>query len=333
MVHLNTFVERDRNSCGRTRIGRQANTLNRRILGQWRLLLALALLAMIWGYNWVVMKKSLMFMGPFDFNAVRMFLGGLILFAYMLSKGISLKPKQVPFTILLGLFQTAAGTGLIIWALVNGGAGKTAILVYTMPFWIMLFAWPILSEKIYGANWLPVIMGFAGLVLLLEPWSLKSVASEILAVLAGICWAIGAVIIKLMQRKPDFDILSLTTWQFLYGSVPLIVVAFVIPSRPVNWTPYLVAAIAYNAVIVCAFAFLLWTFIMQKLPAGIAGMGTLAVPVIGITSSLIELGERPDTWESWGMAFILAALSLLAYLKSRGDRGRENRLALNEKAE
>lgn len=288
---------------------------------------------MIWGYNWVVMKKSLMFMGPFDFNAVRMFLGGLILFAYMLSKGISLKPKQVPFTILLGLFQTAAGTGLIIWALVNGGAGKTAILVYTMPFWIMLFAWPILSEKIYGANWLPVIMGFAGLVLLLEPWSLKSVASEILAVLAGICWAIGAVIIKLMQRKPDFDILSLTTWQFLYGSVPLIVVAFVIPSRPVNWTPYLVAAIAYNAVIVCAFAFLLWTFIMQKLPAGIAGMGTLAVPVIGITSSLIELGERPDTWESWGMAFILAALSLLAYLKSRGDRGRENRLALNEKAE
>jgi drug/metabolite transporter (DMT)-like permease len=294
-----------------------ADILFNRLPGQWHLFTALFLLATVWGYNWVVMKKSLMFMGPFDFNATRMFLGGIILLAFMSYKGMPLKPKQVSYTILLGLFQTTAGTGLILWALVSGGAGKTAILVYTMPFWILIFARSILSEKIEGANWIPVIMGFIGLAVLLEPWSLKNIFSEVMAVLAGICWALGAIIIKLMQRKPDFDIISLTAWQFLYGSVPLIIAAILMPSQPVSWTPYLIGAIAYNAIIVCAFAFLLWTYIMQKLPAGVAGMGTLAVPVIGITSSMLELGERPDVWETWGMILILTALAFLAYLRSR----------------
>jgi drug/metabolite transporter (DMT)-like permease len=295
--------------------------LNRQASGTWRPLAALILLALIWGYNWVVMKKSLQFMGPFDFNALRMALGGVILLFFMLARGMSLRPRQVPLTILLGLSQTAAGTGLILWALVSGGAGKTVILVYTMPFWILLFAWPILSEKIRGLDWLPVITAFAGMILLLEPWILKStVFSEVMAVVAGVCWAIGAIIIKLMQKKPGFEPVSLTAWQFVYGSIPLVVVALLVPERPVDWTPYLATAVVYNAVLVCAFAFLLWTYIMKKLPAGVAGMGTLAVPVIGITGSILELGERPDTWEAWGMGLILAALFLLTFLRNRESR-------------
>jgi len=276
---------------------------------------------MIWGYNWVVMKKSLQYMGPFDFNALRMALGGVILLFFMLLSGMSVRPRDIPLTILLGLIQTAAGTGLIIWALVGGGAGKTAILVYTMPFWILIFAWPILYERIGGLNWLPVFMAFTGMMLLLEPWTLKStIFSEVLAVIAGVCWAMSAIIIKLMQRRPGFDLVSVTAWQFVYGSVPLVIVALIVPQQPVQWTPYLMTAVFYNAVLVCALAFLLWTYIMKKLPAGVAGMGTLAVPVIGISASMLELGERPDTFEAWGMALILAALFLLTYLRNRENR-------------
>lgn len=283
--------------------------------------MALILLAMIWGYNWVVMKKSLLFMGPFDFNALRMVLGGMVLLICMRCQGMSIRPKDTPLTILLGLTQTAAGTGLILLALVNGGAGKTSILVYTMPFWILIFAWAVLSEKIRGMNWIPVVVAFAGMVMLLEPWSLKStLISEIMAVIAGMFWAIGAVIIKVMHKKPDFDFVSVTAWQFIYGAVPLVMLALFIPQPPVRWTPYLLAALFYNVVLVCALAFLLWTYIMKKLPAGVAGMGTLAVPVIGITASLIELGERPDAWEAMGMALILAALSVLTFFRFRENR-------------
>ena len=282
---------------------------------------ALILLAVIWGYNWVVMKKSLQFMGPFDFNALRMALGGAILLLFMSASGMPLRPRQVPLTILLGLSQTAAGTGLILWALVGGGAGKTVILVYTMPFWILLFAWPILSEKIRGLDWLPVITAFVGMILLLEPWALKTtVFSEVMALTAGVCWAAGAIIIKLMQKRPGFEPVSATAWQFVYGSIPLVAVALLVPERPADWTPYLISAVIYNAVLVCAVAFLLWTYIMKKLPAGVAGMGTLAVPVIGIAGSVLELGERPDTWEAWGMCLILGALFLLTFLRNGLNR-------------
>jgi len=295
--------------------------LNRLVSARWRPLAALILLAVIWGYNWVVMKKSLQYMGPCDFNALRMVLGGVILLFFMRCQGMSVRPKAVPLTILLGLTQTAAGTGLILWALVSGGAGKTSILVYTMPFWILIFAWPVLSDKIRGLNWIPVVTAFAGMVLLLEPWSLKSTLfSEILAVIAGMFWALGAIIIKVMQKRPDFDLVSLTAWQFVYGSIPLVMAALLVPQPPVQWTPYLIMALLYNTVLVCAFAFLLWTFVMKRLPAGVAGMGTLAVPVIGITASLIELGERPDTWETLGMMLILAAISILTALRFRENR-------------
>jgi drug/metabolite transporter (DMT)-like permease len=295
--------------------------LIQRVPGRWRPFVALILLAMIWGYNWVVMKKSLQYMGPFDFNALRMALGGVILLFFMLLSGISVRPRDIPLTILLGLVQTAAGTGFIIWALVGGGAGKTAILVYTMPFWILIFAWPILSERLRGLNWLPVIMAFAGMMLLLEPWTLKSTTfSEVLAVISGVCWALSAIIIKLMQRKPGFDLVSVTAWQFVYGAVPLVIVALLVPQQPAQWTPYLTTAVFYNAVLVCALAFLLWTYIMKKLPAGVAGMGTLAVPVIGISASMLELGERPDAFETWGITLILVALFILALLRFRENR-------------
>jgi len=288
--------------------------------GQWRPFLALALLTTIWGYNWVIMKKSLQYMGPVDFNAARIFFGAVVLFIYMLLKGISLKPRQVTLTLLVGLFQTTASTGFTVWALAGGGAGKTAILVYTLPFWMMLFAWLILSEKIYGIHWVPVIMGFIGLTVLFEPWSPRNLVSEILAVTSGIFWALGAVIIKVAQRKPDVDIIPLTAWQLLSGSIPLVIAAILIPSQPVNWTPYLLVAVVYNAVIVCAVAFLLWTYIIQKLPARIAGMGTLAIPVIGAGASIYELGERPDVWEGSGMILIISALALLTYLRSRENK-------------
>lgn len=284
-------------------------------------LIAIALLSGVWGYNWVVMKIALRFMGPFDFNAVRMILGALVLMGFMLWKGMSLRPGNVFLTVLLGISQTAAGTGLILWALVSGGAGKTAILVYAMPFWIMILAWIFLGEKIRGLFWLPVIASVAGLFFLLEPWSLEgSFFSKMLAVIAGMFWAVGAILIKMLQEKPDFDPVSVTTWQTAFGALPLMFAAVLIPSKPVEWTPYLVGAMAYNGIVVCAAAFLLWTYIIRKLPAGIGGMGLLATPVIGMASAWIQLGEKINGWETAGIVLLLSALALLTLLRIRENR-------------
>src|ERR1700741_640497 len=96
----------------------------------------LALLAtiLIWAYSWVVMKQVLQHAGPFDFAALRYVLGALLLFGALLATRQSLRPPPLLPTAMIGLCQTAAFQGLGQWALVNGGAGRVALLAYTMPF-------------------------------------------------------------------------------------------------------------------------------------------------------------------------------------------------------
>jgi len=191
-----------------------------------------------------------------------------------------------------------------------------------MPFWILLLAWLVLDEKVRGALWVPIVLAFCGLVCILEPWALGGTPqSKMLAVISGVCWAAGAVIVKLLQRRyRRLDLIRLTTWQLIFGTLPLIPAAFLVPSPPIDWSPYFIGSIAYNAVLVCGVAFLLWTYVIGRLPAGPAGLGTLAVPVIGMTGSRLQLGEPIGFWEGWGIALIVAALALLSVVRLRESR-------------
>jgi len=277
--------------------------------------LAIAALSCIWGYNWVVMKECLQYADAYDFAALRTGIGAVSLFALLLWKRRPLRPKAFWMTALLGFVSTTACIGLVTLALVTGGVGKTAILVYIMPFWVLLLAWPILDEHIRGAQWIPVILAFSGLLIILEPWHLQSTfISKLFAVLAGVAWALSAIMTKIMTRKHSFDLISLTAWQMLLGALPLGLIALFVSDTPVRWTPYFTLGLLYSSVISQGLALVLWFFVLSKLSAGVASMGTLATPVIGTIAASIELGERPAVLEAWGMLLILVALALLSLL-------------------
>jgi drug/metabolite transporter (DMT)-like permease len=275
-------------------------------------ILALAVMCVIWGYNWVVMKVALRFCDPFVFAAIRVFPAAIILFGILLWTKKDWRPRQVKWTVLLGLLSTTVGLGLPIWALVNAGAGKTAILLYTMPFWVILLAWPILGEKMRGLDWLAVFLAFVGLGLIMDFYAVGAkLWSSILAVIAGIAWAGSAIITRIMRRDPDFDVLSVTTWQMIYGVGPLIVIAVLVPSPPTQWTSVFIAVMFYNVILVSVVAFLLWFYILERVPAGMATMGTLITPVLAIISAAIQLGEIPSSREAIGIILILSGIGLL----------------------
>lgn len=277
--------------------------------------LAITALSCIWGYNWVVMKECLQYADAYDFAALRTGIGGLSLFALLLWKRRPLRPKAFWMTALLGFISTTACIGLVTLALSTGGVGKTAILVYIMPFWVLLLAWPILSEHLHGTQWIPVVMAFAGLAIILEPWNLQStLISQFFAVLSGVAWALSAIMIKFMTRRQSFDLISLTAWQMLMGALPLALIALIVSDTPVRWTPYFTAGLLYSSVVSQGLALILWFYILSKLTAGVASMGTLMTPVIGVVAASIELGERPSVTEAWGMLLILVALALLSLL-------------------
>lgn len=283
--------------------------------------LALALLALIWGYNWVIMKRVNAYAGPFDFAALRLAIAAAVLFAVLITTGRPLRLPGWRGAALLGLTQTAGFTGLAQWALVAGGAGKSAVLAYTMPFWVLLLAWPILGERVQGTRWVPVALAAAGLALVLEPWRAQgTLASGLLAVGAGLSWAVGAVLMKRADRSRPPDLLALTAWQLAFGALALTVVALAVPQRPIEWSGYFAAALLYIAVVGTALGWLLWIYALRRLAAGTAGLGILAVPVVGVLSAAVDLGERPGASELTGMLAIGAALAMLA-AEALGRRG------------
>lgn len=283
--------------------------------------LALVFITLVWGINWVIMKRSMQYAGPHDFNALRMVLGGLSLFAYMVWKKRPLLPPFPVWTITIGLCQTTLGTVLMMAAIQTGGAGKTSILFYTMPFWILLLAWFILDERLRGALWVPVVLALAGLILILEPWAMGGISlSKCLAVLSGVCWAMGVILVKLLGRGHKIDLVSLTTWQIFFGSAPLVAITVVFPGPPIEWSSFFIGSVLFNAVFVCGIVYLLWTYVIDRLPAGVVGLGSLATPVIGVMASRYHLGEEIGFWEGWGIVLILAGLALLSLIRLRESK-------------
>lgn len=276
-------------------------------------LAVLALLTVLWGYNWVVVKIALEYAGPFQFLAFRMGLASLVLFGMARLLGLPLAMPHPRKTLMLGLVQTTLYGSLMTWALVRGGAGKVAILTFTMPFWMVILAWLFLGEKVRGRQWPIVFLALIGMTLILEPWQLKSdYFSNLLAVAGGLCWAISVLQIKKIHLHSQRQLFALTAWQMAVGSIGLIALAFIFPSHPIQWQPVFILTLMYSVVIAAALGWIMWFFILQRLPANISSLGTLAIPVVAAFSAWLQLHEVPTRVELAGIFLVCVALAGLA---------------------
>ncbi|HHQ4049279.1 TPA: DMT family transporter [Citrobacter freundii] len=275
----------------------------------------LLVLTLIWSYSWIFMKQVTSYIGAFDFTSLRCIFGTLVLFLVLLLRGRGLRPTPFKFTLAIALLQTCGMIGLAQWALVSGGAGKVAILTYTMPFWVVILAALFLGERFRRMQYAAIGIAAVGLVLVMQPWQLDftSMKSALLAILSGVSWGASAIVAKRMYaRHPRIDLLSLTAWQMLYAALVMSVVAWWVPQPEVNWQPIVFWALAYSAILATALAWSLWLFVLKNLPASIASLSTLAVPVCGVLFSWWLLGENPGPIEGGGIVLIVLALALVS---------------------
>src|SRR5262249_48365040 len=159
------------------------------------------------GYNWVVAKKSLAYAGAWDFAALRSVLGALTLFVVLAVLRKPLKPQEVPGTVLLGLLQTIGNGALAMAALVTGGAGRVSVLIYLMPFWTLALSWIVLGERLSSRQAIAMLLAFAGMCLIIEPWQMGTkISSSLLALASGICWAASAIVAKKLRARAQLDL-------------------------------------------------------------------------------------------------------------------------------
>lgn len=287
--------------------------------------LALAVLSLTWGYTWVVAKQALAFAPPFAFAAERCIGGALSLLVVLKLMGRPLKLVMPWQTLLIGLAQVSGFMVFQTWALVEGGPGKTAVLIFTMPIWTLLMAWPILGERIRGSQWLAALSTLTGLLLIIEPWDMhSSLFSKFLGVMAALCWAVGTILVKRLRARHPVDLLTLTTWQMIFGAVPLVFLAWIVPERPTDWSLHFVGILSFMAIISTALCWWLWIYILDRVPAWEASLSVLGTPVVAILSSRLLLGEDFKVLEVAGILLIgggLALLSLLGWAASRRKLG------------
>ena len=284
-------------------------------------LIALAVLSLTWGYTWVLAKQGLIFAPPFAFAAERCVGGALALFVALKLMGRPLKLVAPGQTLAIGLTQVAGFMVFQTWALVEGGPGKTAVLIFTMPIWTLLLAWIILGERIRGGQWLAALSTLGGLLLIIEPWDMHaSLFSKFLGVMAALCWATGTILIKRLRGKQPVDLLVLTAWQMALGAVPLVLLALVVPERPTQWSWHFFGLLSFMSVASTALCWWLWIYILDRVPAWEASLSVLGTPVVAILSSRLLLGESFKLLEVTGIVLIgsgLLLLSLLSWAASR----------------
>ena len=291
-----------------------------------RALVALVVLTLLWGYTWVIAKQSLLYAGPFMVGALRTCAGTVALFAALIATRRSLRLTAPWKTACIGALQTGGFIVFSTWALVEGGAGKTAVLIFTMPIWTLLLARIVLGERIRGTQWLAAGSALAGLVLVIAPWHIDaSPFSKLLAVLAALSWALSTILVKRWRAELAADVLSLTTWQMVSGSVVLVAIAAAVPERPVDWAPAFVGIVVFMALVSTALGWFLWLYVLERLPAWQASLSILGIPVVAGISSRLQLGERVVPLELAGMLLIGAGLVTMSLLNWRAQRRMERR--------
>jgi drug/metabolite transporter (DMT)-like permease len=279
-----------------------------------RAAVVMALLVLVWGYAWVLAKMALAYCGPLDLATLRAAIGAVALAPALLWMSKRILPEYPLEALGVGVIQTALFLLLNNWALAQGDAGKTSVLVFTMPFWVLLFAWPMLGERMRGVDWVAVALAGTGLVFILEPFGARTaVLAKVLAVLAGVCWALGVVISKRLQNRHPVDLFNFTFWQMVLGLLPMIVVAAATHSRPIEWTSEFVVLSLLLGIVATAGGWMAWFYVLDRLPAGTTSMASLGIPVVALLGGAIQLGERPAAAEWAGMGLIAIALALVSW--------------------
>ena len=269
---------------------RLAANLNSLSDSRWLPYLLFAGLVTLWAYNYVVMKVTLQAATPITHLIMRTTIGSLTLFGVLLARGHGIRPMRLKEAAGVGLSTTFLYGLAVTLALVAGAAGRTSVLVFTMPFWVALLSRWLLAEPFSPrARW-AMVAGFAGLMLIVTPWQLQGgVLPMLLAVLAGLLWALGSVLSKKAAQQGALDSLNFSGWQALIGLLPLYALLPFADFAAVRWSPGFVLGMLYSGVFSSAVGWLAWLWLLRRLP------GWNVVPIWSMGPGIAAPATRPET--------------------------------------
>jgi len=268
------------------------------------------LLGFAWGFNWIAAAIALPDVRPWSLRFAGLSVGSAALFVAAWFSGRSLRiPKGQRLHIAIaGFFNVAAFNMLSLFAQMSGTTSRAIIVNYSMPIWTAAMAWVLLGERLDRVRGVALALCIVGLGILVWPLAAAGFPTSVLYAL-GSAWSWGLATVYLKWAKVNVDPLANAAWQLLFGWVLISAGMLVVDSYPhlfdLPTRAYL--ALIYIGVFGVGLAHYLWWTIVGKLSPVTASIGSLLVPVIGVGSSALVLGERLTLTDLIGFVLIFSA--------------------------
>ena len=279
-----------------------------------KVLALLAALTLVWGTNWVLFKIALDELPVFTFRTLVLVTGILVLGAILLVRGESFAVPKGKWPALIA----ASATNLFIWNIATSLAvlyipsGHASVLGYTMPLWVALLNFLVFGQRLTPRLLLAIVIGATAVAALMMPnfqSYARAPAGLFWGLFAGLCWAVGTFIVK-RTSWPGMG-LSLTFWQIAISLPPILLGAVVIDGLPAEM-PSAQALIAtiYTGAVPMALGTAAWFALVKLLPAQVAALSSIAIPIVAIVSGVLFLHEPLSPLQALAIASTVVSLWL-----------------------
>jgi drug/metabolite transporter (DMT)-like permease len=278
-------------------------------------LMFLAITSLGWGFNWPVTKFLLGELPPLTLRGGTGVIGAALLAALALLSGQSLKvPRELwPRLMLAAILNVMGWMVLMGLALLWLPASEAALIAYTMPVWASIIAWPVLGERPTVLRAIALLMAFAGLAAIMGGNGISASEAKLPGIIMALAGSVGFALGTVLAKKLPLQLPPITAaaWQIGLGCFPVAVVGLFIETSHWNALTNLGwLLVVYSTVVQFCIAYVAWFAALARLPASVAAIGTMAVPVIGVVASAIALHEPLGPGQIAALVFTLAGVVL-----------------------
>lgn len=278
--------------------------------------LLLVALAFAWGLNWPAIKIGLEEFTPWTYRLCGFTISALTLIALVKLQGLTLTvPRgRIWLHIAVSSSLNIVAFGLFsTFAQLTASTSRVAVVTYSFPVWASLLGWLVLGERPNRNALVGLALCIGGLAVLVYPvFGSEALIGLTLSLACAVTWAVATIYLKLTRLPSD---LAITTWQLMFAVAAMAILVPIFQGsptfEPVSLRPAL--AVIFSGVVGTGLAYVMWFRIAEHLSAATASIGTLAVPVIGVMSSALILGERPSVADWIGFALIFAAAASVIF--------------------
>jgi len=278
-----------------------------------KVLALLAGLTLVWGTNWSMFHIALSELPVLTFRTGSLTVAVIVLFAIMKARGESFAVPRGRWLPLVA----ASMMNLTVWNIATSFAvlylpsGHASVLSYTMPLWVALIGFVVFRQPLTGRLLAAILIGAAAVVALMAP-NFASYANApqglFWGLFAGFCWAVGTFIVK-RTSWPGMG-LSLTFWQVAASWPPIALGAALIDGLPHGTSAEVIAVTFYTGAIPMALGTSAWFALVKLLPAQVAGLSSIAIPIVAVLSGVIVLHEPLSLLQAVAIASTVISLWL-----------------------